>query len=144
MNRSRQGDSVPFENIIGMNPYFEYIQVWTQVTLRLADSTWNTVAFIKLPEKIDNPVFWINVPLKIKKSREIWFSISIQKARWEAQIECEILIGKSNSHIQSTIGLVAQVLTGEVKCRELAGQIAAQHQHFWILRYIGGIPTALG
>ena len=143
MNRSRQGDSVPFENIIGMNPHFEYVQVWTQVTLCLADSTWNAVPFVKLSKKINDPVFWINMRLKIKESREIGFSISIQKARREGQIECEILIGKSNSHIQSTIGLVAQVLTWKVERRELAGQIAAQHQNFGIFRYIGTVPAAL-
>ena len=144
MHCCRQRDSIPFENIIGMNSHFEYLQVWTQVTLSLVDSTGNTVPVIKLSKKINDPVSRINMPLKIKKSGEVGFSASIQKARREGEIECEILIGKSNAHIQSTVGLVAKVFTREVERRKLAGQVSPQHKHIGILRYIATVPVALG
>ena len=144
MHCCRQRDSIPFENIIGMNSHFEYLQVWTQVALFLADSIGNAVPGVKLSKKINHPVSGINMSLKIQKSRKIRFSAAIQKARREGEIECEILIGKSNAHIQSTVGLVAKVLTREVERRKLAGQVSPMHKHIGILRYIAAVPFALG
>ena len=97
MHCCRQRDSIPFENIIGMNSHFEYLQVWTQVALFLADSIGNAVPGVKLSKKINYPVSRINMSLKIQKPREVGFSASIQKARREGEIEGQILIRKPNS-----------------------------------------------
>ena len=58
--------------------------------------------------------------LKVQKSREIGFPTSIQKAWREGQIECQILKGKSNTHIQPTVGLVTKIFTWKVERGELS------------------------